>query len=96
MRNLTSQMTDSKGAPLLDEGGMTEPLPDSVVLVEGPHGTAFQRHFADGLWHSHAQRRVKWEKIIKRRNVVLVYDAEPRPETQPASLVPASEFGRLA
>jgi len=72
-------LTDDRGRPLLPESDQYEPLPGSIVLLDGRHGTAWQRHFSDGLWHCAGRAAPKtWEQIITKRNVVLVYDAEPR------------------
>lgn len=60
-----------------------EPLPGSVVLARGLHGTAWQRHFADGLWYpaSHSTGRGRtWAQMLNRRNLVLVYSAPNRKE----------------
>lgn len=35
-----------KPRPVVDE-----PPVGSIVLVHGPTGTAYQRHYSDGLWH---------------------------------------------
>lgn len=60
-----------------------EPEPGSVVLTEGEHGTAWQRHFVGKrLWHSTTGMTREWGQLIARRNVVLVYDAAPREEGQ--------------
>lgn len=73
-------LTDTRGYPLLPDLDMKqEPNPGSIVLTQGLHGTAYQRHFSDGLWHSTrggAPRR--WAEITAYRNVVLVYEADPR------------------
>lgn len=71
-------MTDTYGNVVAVDS--TEPLPSSIVLVDGAFGQAFQRHFGDGMWYS-ASRSSKgrtWEDILHERNVVLVYDAEER------------------
>lgn len=55
------------------------PPPGSVVLTQGEHGTAWQRHFHDGLWHSSRGGRAKgWAEMLAERNLVLVYLAEER------------------
>jgi hypothetical protein len=77
-------VTDAQGRMLLQGEDQVEPLPGSVVLTAGYHGTAWQRHFADGLWystmHGHHRSGYTWKQIVTRRNVVLVYDAEGREE----------------
>lgn len=55
-----------------------EPEPASVVLTQGEFGTAWQRHFNDGLWHSRGRPPRTWDSLIRCRNVVLVYDAPVR------------------
>lgn len=71
-------MTDARGAVLMrvDED---EPLPGSVVLTEGQHGSAWQRFFSDGLWHPVRGGGPRtWEHLLTKRNLVLVYDAPER------------------
>lgn len=72
------QITDTRGR-FVNHAYDREPESDSIVLVNGRHGTAWQRHAADGLWHSTRGGRAKpWSEIIQSRNVVLVYDAPVR------------------
>jgi len=72
-------VTDHRGTLVLHPDDAEEPLPGSIVLTEGHHGTAWQRHFADGLWHSSRGGAPKtWSDLIVKRNVVLVYDADER------------------
>lgn len=80
--NLWIPITDEKGNLLIDPLDCTEPEPGSILLTEGSHGTAWQRHFAGKrLWHSAGTGSARtWEELIKKRNVVLVYDAAPREE----------------
>lgn len=79
-RDLWVPLTDSKGATLLHPEDMSEPLPGSILMTEGSHGTAWQRHFMDGQWHSTRGGASKsWDDLISKRNVVLVYDADHRP-----------------
>ena len=81
---MTIPLTDDRGRFLLPSSESAEPEPGSVVLTEGLHGTGWQRHFNDGLWHSTRGGRAKtWEQMLTMRNLVLVYDAEER--------VPANE-----
>lgn len=49
--HLQSASTVVDGLPKL-EPGSPEPLHGSVVMTQSTTGTAFQRHFSDGLWHS--------------------------------------------
>lgn len=56
-----------------------EPALGSVVLTEGSTGTAWQRLFKDGLWHSARGGRPKtWEQMLRMRNMTLVHDAPAR------------------
>lgn len=72
-------LTDRVGKPLVHPDYLDEPLPGSIVLTEGEHGTCFQRHFSDGLWHStRGGRARRWAELLTRNNLVLVYDAEER------------------
>lgn len=82
------QLTNFYGAVI---GDKTEPLHGSVVLSGGPHGTAWQRHFSDGLWHRTGGGRGRtWREVMSHRNLVLVYDAAPRARD------PQSESNALA
>lgn len=72
-------ITDARRKLLLPKDDCTEPEPGSIVLVKGIYGTAWQRFFSDGLWHSVRGGRPRtWEEILTEDRVVLVYDAEPR------------------
>jgi hypothetical protein len=72
-------LTDHKGVLLVPEEDTTEPLPGSVILTEGKHGTAWQRMFVDGQWRSTRGGTARsWTELLAKRNVVLVYDAEQR------------------
>lgn len=74
-------LTDNRGEPLLPKNLMSEPLPGSVVLTDGAYGTAWQRFFSDGRWHPTRGGGSKaWEELVQRRNLVLVYEADERPE----------------
>lgn len=73
------QLTNSWGKPLLEEDEYFEPLPGSILMTEGIHGTAWQRMFSDGKWYSTRGGTPRpWKWLIKKRNVVLVYDAPVR------------------
>jgi len=73
-------ITDDKGRLLLPGDDLTEPNPDSIVLVDGIHGTAWQR-FQNGEWYSVRSHQSRtWTELLKMRRLVLVYDAEPRPD----------------
>lgn len=72
------RITDSAGLVIGDD---SEPNRDSVVLSDGPHGMAWQR-YGDGLWYPIRSRKGRtWDEMLRScRNLVLVYDAPPRPE----------------
>lgn len=73
------QVTNDQGTLVLDEDTSYEPLPGSIVMTEGVHGTAWQRWFGDGLWHRCGSSQKKdWAYLLTKRNVVLVYDADER------------------
>ena len=62
---------------------MKEPARGSVVLTDGPTGTAWQRHNSDGLWHSTAPRAApkKWVDLVNAwpdREPILLYEAPSR------------------
>lgn len=71
------EVTDEAGNLMLDEDQSHEPHPASVVLVNGPTGTAWQRYFSDGLWHSvRGGRGRTWTEMLERqRNMILIFDA---------------------
>ena len=48
----------------------------SVVMVHGLDGTAYQRLYKDGLWHSVVPnvKPLTWEQLCERRNVFLIID----------------------
>lgn len=72
-------ITDTAGRLLLPEADLFEPLPGSVVLTEGLHGTAWQRFFSDGRWHPTRGGGSKdWNQMLTKRNLALVYDAAER------------------
>lgn len=73
-------ITDSQGRIMLNEFQAFEPHPGSVVLTDGEYGTAWQRHFGDGRWHSTTRGGSKtWAELLTtRRNVLLAYDAPER------------------
>jgi hypothetical protein len=73
------RVTDDQGALVLDEQTSYEPLPGSIIMTEGVHGTAWQRWHCDGLWHRCGSSQKKdWDYLLTKRNVVLVYDADQR------------------
>lgn len=82
MTTPTSQLillTDARGSRMPDIEDTSEPLPGSIIMTEGMHGTAWQRWFTDGLWHRTGSTQKKdWAYLLAKRNVVLVYDADER------------------
>lgn len=82
----TTQITNEKGHvvtshPVTGSPFAEEPQPGSVVVTNGLLGTAYQRHFADGLWHRLGGGRPRhWAWMICQRNMWLVYDAPVRTE----------------
>lgn len=73
------KLTNSWGKTLLGEDEYFEPEPGSILLTEGMYGTAWQRMFSDGKWHATRGGTPRsWKQLIKKRNVVLVYDAPKR------------------
>lgn len=79
----------SRPIPLTDDRGRlfvpspTQPEPGSVVLTNGPHGTAWQLFFSDGRWHpTRGGGSKSWTEMLTKTNLVLIYDAEVR-ETSP-------------
>lgn len=49
-----------------------EPVEGSVVMTQGATGTAWQRHFSDGLWHSTTGRTATWQDL-KAHSLLAVY-----------------------
>lgn len=80
------QITDNLARHVWASTDQSEPEPGSVVLTGGQFGTAWQRQFHDGLWHSTRRKGgpKTWEWMLTRRNLALAYDAEPRPPEQVA------------
>jgi hypothetical protein len=60
-------------------GYAEEPPHGSVLLLHGHTGTAYQRHFSDGLWHAAGQRAgLSWSTLHKQSGfsgVLVVYVA---------------------
>lgn len=72
-------LTDSAGRTIGPIDRVVEPNIDSVVLSDGPHGMAWQR-YSDGLWYPLRSRKGRtWDEVLRCRNLVLVYNAPPRP-----------------
>lgn len=77
----TIPLTDDRGRPMLGGLDGDQPEPSSIVMDQGTHGTAWQRHFSDGLWHStRGGRPLPWSAMLVKRNLVLIYDADAREE----------------
>ena len=73
------RLTDDRGDFLLPYEELSEPRRGSVVLTDGEFGTAWQRYFSDGRWHSVRGGAPRpWGYLLGKRNLVLVYDAEER------------------
>jgi hypothetical protein len=73
----TTLLTDPFGVPLIED--MEEPHCGSILMVGGWYGTAWQRMFADGQWHpSRGGTPRKFKQLLKRRNVILIYEAKER------------------
>jgi hypothetical protein len=52
-------------------------------MTNGLNGTAWQRHFNDGLWHStRGGRPLDWSKMLRKRGLVLIFDAPSRTEVE--------------
>lgn len=75
---MITPITDTRG--VLIDPAVSEPHPGSVLLVNGPTGTAWQRKVTDGLWYSVISRRPgrDWAGVCRFRNVVLVHSAPAR------------------
>lgn len=95
MNNRIIPITDARGQHLLPTDEQHEPLPGSVALTQGLHGTAWQRFFSDGKWHSvgEVEPPQDWESLLSRRNLVLIYDAERRQVPSAARIVGAAKMG---
>lgn len=46
-----------------DQGVPVEPPRGSVVMTQGPTGTAWQRFYGDGRWHSTTGKSTTWDKL---------------------------------
>lgn len=73
-------LTDGRAQRNPEVEDFNEPEHDSIVLTRGLHGQAWQRFISDGLWHAagSGQRVTTWSLLLRERDLVLVYDAEPR------------------
>lgn len=68
-------LTDTFGLIVND---IEQPEPCSVLMVEGLHGVAWQRHVSDGRWHSSTGATRTFASLMRQRNVVLIYSAPAR------------------
>lgn len=76
-------LTDDRGHLLVPSEEAHNPEPGSVVLTNGKYGTAWQRHFADGLWHSTRGGKAQpWSVMLRKRGLLLAYEAQPRPRQE--------------
>lgn len=75
-----------------------EPSPGSVILLEGPTGTAYQHLFSTGRWHSSTQglsTGYTWAEIKKKASrdgaypMLLVFAAPDDDDALPNGLAPA-------
>jgi hypothetical protein len=59
-----------------------EPPRGSVVLTEGPQGTAWQRFRSDGRWHSVTGKNTSWERLLRSDTpdspLLVIYVAQDR------------------
>lgn len=74
-------LTDHAARALHPLDDLHEPEPGSIVMANGPWGTAWQLHFNDRTWHAVGRtgRGRRWAEMLAFRNLVLVYDAPVRP-----------------
>lgn len=49
-----------------------EPPTGSVVLANGPRGTAYQRYHSDGLWHCASGHFCAWDVLLAQSNEPLI------------------------
>ena len=73
------QLTDHLGVPVY-QGVMQQPERGSIMMNDGLHGTAWQRHFTDGKWHSTTGATRTFGSLCRLRNVWIVYSAAVREE----------------
>lgn len=56
---------------------MEEPNYASVVMAHGTSGTAWQRFYVDGLWHSTSGRVKSWQELQNENPsipLILIHD----------------------
>lgn len=71
------QLTDALGIPVYN-GTVQQPERGSIMMNDGLHGTAWQRHFTDGKWHSTTGATRTFGSLCRLRNVWIVYSAATR------------------
>lgn len=70
MTKKTVRLTDTGGHPL----DKTVSIPrGAVVLINGLSGTAAQKFFSDGLWHTVNGRVLDDAELLREKNVYLIY-----------------------
>lgn len=93
----------SRSTPVFLARSAPEPPVGSVVLVEGVTGTAYQRLFSTGRWHSApvgAAGSLSWEALQAKTErpgalpLILVHEA-PEDSTPPASAEALHEAAEL-
>lgn len=85
MNNRLIPLTDGRGKKMLPDDELFEPNVDSIILTRGVHGQAWQRWATDGRWHTAGSRvPCDWATLLEDRDVLLVYEADHRPEPKPA------------
>lgn len=54
------------------ESTIEEPPAGSVVMLHGDGGTAYQRHYSTGRWHSASEPEgLQWHEVLSENNEVL-------------------------
>lgn len=79
-----------------------EPSHGSVLLTQGPTGTAFQRFFSDGLYHGTNGKVLTYAELLEQnrgtQRLLLIHDAAPFDDSEPTPIyvdgaVPESDRG---
>lgn len=78
---MMEKITNSRGRVINAEIAREEPYPGSVVMTHGEFGTAWQRSSRDGQWHPTfgTTGPKPWRWLLTRRHLILLHDAEARP-----------------
>lgn len=71
------------GAAVMADWTYDEPPAGSIISTNGPTGTAWQRHYSDGLWHSTTGLVLDWAGVVastygRPLNLVIHYQPEER------------------